>query len=257
MRIEHEPARSLEAGVLMNHLQGSLDANESAAVAAHLESCAACRAAAAALDVQLTRVRTLLDATDFPPPPDDEWRAMRAAIVRDAQRRRTPVTPWLRVAATITLLAGISAALLATPLLAWIGERLARSEPPAIVEPVVPAARPGAAAVQIPVQGDRVDLSFAALQTSGRLLVRFGADDGATLAIEGGGAEHMAVSRNAFRIANDPASSASYSLALPHAVRTVGVALGTRPVFTLDAAEGTVAVDLANGAVRKFNDRDD
>ena len=240
----------------MNHLQGSLDATESAAVAAHLESCAACRAAAAALDTQTTRIRTLLQATDFPPPPDEDWRAMRA-IVTDARRRRSPVAPWLRVAATITLLAGISAALLASPLLAWIGERLARSEPPATVDAVVPAAEPGAAAVQIPVQGDRVDLSFAAMQTSGRLLVRFGAGNGATLAIEGGGAEQMAVSRNAFRIANDAASSASYSLVLPHAVRTVGVALGTQPAFTIDAADGAVAIDLATGAVRKIDGRDD
>lgn len=124
---------------LVAYLDDALPGGARAAVAAHLETCAACRAELDALAHARARVATLPDAGPLWP----VWPAVRARL----HPEREPLfTPWFRVAAGAAAVAGFAIALVLgfnaprtraqeTDPLASLGSSLSSASSVAIADP--------------------------------------------------------------------------------------------------------------------------
>jgi anti-sigma factor RsiW len=217
---------------LLRYLDGELSPGERARAGGHLDGCAACAVALGELRARSGRVDALLRELDAAPAEGLPPRTLPAA----ARRRRGWQAPSRRAAVAAGLLLG--AAALAPPLRAAAGDWLAGAwaalagsprQAPA-PSPAPPAAQtPSSAAgsgVRLAPRGDEFVLEFATRQAGGTLTVR--PEPGPEVAVEaaGAGGAPLLVLPGGVRIRNTAASTASYRVALPPAVRRVRVRVG-------------------------------
>lgn len=256
MTFTHHTGGAPDDALLVRYLHGELDAGERSALSQHLDACETCRVRTDALRDRMQRLGATLRAADFEPPPERVWMdVLGTARVRGAARRRSGT--W-RMAAGWIILAGTAIALLAPPVRAWIAARLA---PLTVTTDQVPeetnGIAAGAAAVAFEPDGPELDIDVATFQAAGTLTIRFGEDELARVAVEGGGDEQLTVGSRTLRIDNAPASEASYEVVLPLTVEraTVRVA-GAVPVIA-ERARQHVSIALHTAPVRKPASRDE
>jgi hypothetical protein len=143
--------------LLHDALDAPLPPADAAALAAHLEGCAACRD----LDADLSLVRGAGDSLDPPIVPAAMWPALAAQLEREgllapatvgAARKPWQTYTWMALAAT--LLAGVGAALL------WRASDRVTPAPSTVSAP--PAAAPGNARAARTVEAIEIELRLAA-----------------------------------------------------------------------------------------------
>lgn len=125
----------MDTGTLRAYLDHECDPATQQAVAAHLEQCATCRAAATALAAQAVQIAALLPAAPVPPP-DLALRQMQATIAHDLEpdqvrtptRRTSPMnrsfTPMRRIAAAAVAVLMLTGLLLLPPVQALADQLL-------------------------------------------------------------------------------------------------------------------------------------
>lgn len=259
MNLRHATGDMMDAGLLIRHLHGELNADEARAVAGHLTSCESCRSFAESLAARARNVREALRAADFDEPAAGQWRDVRDALrARPSARLRSPRLP---VAALWVLIAVATAGMASASVRTWVVEQWARlsgeSHPGADAE----RQQSGRAALSFRPIGDELHVTFETTQAGGMVVLRFTDDQAATVSVAGGGAEQLAVGERGLHVGNEAGSLASFRVTLPLGVERVHVRIGgTGPIDLTRSAlrEDTVAIALDSGVVvRNTPPRDD
>jgi hypothetical protein len=211
-----------------------------AALAAHLDLCAACTERRDVLERRSMRLREALAAAD----PAPRVLALHPdALVRPTVRR--PAYAWRAAAAFAVLLVG---SLAVPPVRAWIAQRAG-----AIMDLASGRHRPTAAApVRAPVPpdtagrltfapvGPQLVLEVASRQAAGVLVVETVADTAISALVVGEReAAELTVLPGGLRVRNTRASTASYLVAVPLLLEEVAVRIGREePVFLRPSRPG-------------------
>jgi hypothetical protein len=259
VNVQHDAGGTLEAGLLVRHLHGELDAVAARAVAAHIAGCDACRTAAAAIAARTRSVSNALQAADFDQPSPGTWRAVREAL-RSAPPAH-PRLPRLAIAALCVLFAVAAASMASATVRAWVADQWFRVSGEPAQRARATDANIGRAALAFRPVGPELQVTFETKQAAGTLTLRFTDEQTATVVVDGGAAEQLAVGGRSVHVANASGSRASFTVTLPQVVERVHVRIGTNDTVTLRRGvvdEGEVAIALDSGVVvRKQRARDD
>lgn len=245
-------------GEVLRALDQQLEPSERARVTAHLESCDQCAALLTRARRRQQRLAQLLRDTDFDTPAttlrpsDSPVIDSRVARQRRAQRiARTWQQPWLRVAAAIVLLLGVT--LTITPVRAlvvdWVREQWSRlvnadrsaepaTAPEAVTAPIGPR-------IEFTHEATEFRIEFTVAQSTGSLAARQGAGEQVIAESTSPNAE-LLVLPTGLRVDNRQAPGASYTLVLPSSVSTLVVQVGERTVARWSAQQlsGEVTVSI-------------
>jgi hypothetical protein len=250
--VEHGPAGTADAGLLVRHLHGELDEADARDVSDHLAGCEACRTLARALEARTRRVSDALRQADFPEPDEHEWRRVLGAVRDDSATRKRPHRGLL--AAGWVLAVVTTAGLASASVRGWVADRwegvFGDGAPP--TAPAADAGAPGRADLSFRPAGPELSVLLESRQAGGTLTLRFVDGSTATVSVSGGGEERLAVGDGGIRIGNMSGSRASYELTVPSHVERVLVGIGgLEPVEVARAANSgqPIAVDLVQGVV--------
>jgi hypothetical protein len=227
----------LDDGALLRLLDGEASAAERDGFATHVEACALCQGRRGLLAGWSEGASELLARSDAAP------RGFARAPARPLAR--VPWTMWAAAAAGVLLVGGTVAS--AAPLRTWVIGRLVALEQvlhfPARPRPIErrpaeqaapPAASTPVGAVSFTPEGDVLLVRIATRQVAGSLVLEASTTPTASAVVRGQG-EHEAVVvlPDELKIANTPASRATYRLTLPARLARVVVVIGSELPLSL------------------------
>lgn len=222
-------------------IDGELDEDRLKGVPVHLESCVACRDRKRALELVLEETDRFLRALDRPPPGRSVEDVIRVAEARSLPTRSRQGRRLLRAASLAGLLvagAVLAAVVPGSPIRQAL-ERMVRG--PAAEEAVPPPAadpwRQEAGVALVPSAA--LEIAFAVGQTEGS--VELVETDGDTARVEVRSDSVGFVVGDGSVVVQNRGARASYRLAIPAALSSVRVLIGSRTVY--EAAGGEVLRD--------------
>ena len=238
MTLLHGPSGTIDSALLLLHAHGELDPAEETEISNHVSTCDACRDFVSGIRARTSHISDIIASADAIMPAPAAWNDVIADIQTNvkATRRRSHV----RIAAGWILAIGVAGAMTSSPVRAWLAEQwhslgnqtepvsTSVEAPPIPTEQITPVS-----ALMFEPRTEQLTVTFDAVQESGTLTVRFAEDTLATAAIVNGGGEQLTLGREALRVTNSAASTASFVLTLPLKTTRVNVTIADRATVTM------------------------